>query len=90
MHKATVIRATFDASGDFAACRQAEQFLKDMGYSVGRMQGTDPRGILKGDFDIQKWRNLRDDDIAALHGRMTGDMRNGPVHINIEHATDAA
>ncbi|EKN01089.1 hypothetical protein MXAZACID_02249 [Acidocella sp. MX-AZ02] len=38
------------------------------GMSVGRLQRDEPRGILFGDFDIQKWRNLRPAERAALHG----------------------
>ena len=74
---------TFHGAGDFAACNDAEKFLASAGFSVGRMQRGDPRGILFGDFDIQKWRNLSQFDIAHLHGFMRGDMRNGPVTVTL-------
>lgn len=71
----------FSAEGDFAATRQAEAFLQRAGFSVGHSERGSPRGILFGDFDIQKWRNLRASDRAALHGQMTGDGRHGPIRI---------
>lgn len=75
---------TFTTPGEFVACREAEAWCKANGISVGRMQGHDPRGLLRGEFDIQKWRNLNAKERKALHGRMTGDMRNGPVTVSIE------
>lgn len=80
---AIAYRHTFVATEDFAATREAEAWCKARGISVGTMQGPDPRGLLVGDFFIAKWRNLSRDERAALHGTMTGDGRNGPVHINL-------
>lgn len=65
------------------ACHAAEKWCADNGYSVGRMQGPSPRGLLRGNYDIQKWRNLRSDERAALHGVMVGSMRTGPVTVRI-------
>lgn len=79
----TQARFVFNEGGEFEACRSAVRFLESRGFSVGRMQGHDPRGILLGDFDIQRWRNLRPSDREALHGVMTGSMRNGPVTVRI-------
>jgi hypothetical protein len=76
-------RLTFCDAGDFAAERRAVALLENHGFSVGRMQHREPRGILFGNFDIQKWRNLSAAERAALHGVMTGDMRNGPVIVEI-------
>jgi hypothetical protein len=73
----------FDEPGDFRANEAAERWLDENGYSVGRMQGSAPRGILRGDFDIQKWRNLSDAERDALHGTMTGDFRDGPITVRI-------
>ena len=68
---------------DFAASRAAEAWCAEHGYSVGRMQHSDPRGILKGDYDIAKWRNLNARERKALDGHMVGDMRHGPVTVTI-------
>lgn len=74
---------TFDQAGDFEAMHRAEQFLTAAGFSIGRMQGPAPRGILFGAYDIAKWRNLNAGQRDALHGEMTGSMRNGPVTVRI-------
>lgn len=63
------IRVTFPTDDD------AERALEDAGFSLGRMQRDAPRGILFGDFDIQKWRNLSARDRAALDGHL---CRHGP------------
>jgi hypothetical protein len=70
--------------GDFCAMYAAEAWCRDHGISVGRNQRGAPRGLLIGDFDIQKWRNLRPEERTALHGRMTGNMRDGPVVISLD------
>lgn len=72
---------TFENSKTFQACRDAEEWCAALGLSVGRMQAHAPRGLLWGDFDIAKWRNLNAKERAALDGRMTGDFRNGPVFV---------
>jgi hypothetical protein len=53
---------TFDRFDD------AVQSLKDAGYSVGRFQGTSPIGFKKGDWDIQKWRNLYPEHKGQMDG----------------------
>lgn len=74
----------FKERGDFAAVNIAEAWCAERGISVGRMQGTEPRGLLRGDFDVQKWRNLDDAERAALSGVMTGDMKHGPVFVTLK------
>jgi hypothetical protein len=75
---------TFHSIGyDFSAMTAAENWCKENGISVGRMQGPSPRGLLRGDFDIAKWRNLSKREKAELHGQMTGNMRNGPVTVEM-------
>lgn len=63
----------------------AEKYLEQRGFSVGRTQRDEQRGILLGDFDIQKWRNLRPADRAGLHGVMQRTLRgpNSPAAITI-------
>jgi len=73
----------FTGMSAFEASRAAEAWCAGRGISVGAMQGRAPRGLLVGDFDIQKWRNLSRKQIDALHGQMTGDFRNGPVRVSL-------
>jgi hypothetical protein len=78
------MKATFDRSGDFAAMTDAEGWCKFRGISIGRMQRGDPRGLMRGHFEIAKWRNLYEHERLALDGTMTGDMRNGPVTVTLD------
>jgi len=78
------IKVVFLQTGDFQAMHSAQDWCKERGISVGHMERGSPRGLLRGDFDIAKWRNLSPSERYALDGRMTGDMRNGPVVINIK------
>lgn len=77
------MKITFPQIGYFRACRLAEEWCKENGISVGPMQRGDPRGLMRGDISIAKWRNLNDQDRAELHGQMTGNMREGPVVITL-------
>jgi hypothetical protein len=77
------MKTTFAQTGDFSAMNEAEKFLEANGYSIGSCERGSPRGILKGDWTIAKWRNLDKTDVAAMHGKMTGDMRNGPVLVEL-------
>jgi hypothetical protein len=79
----------FKQTGVFVACMAAEQWCRDNGFSVGYMERNSPRGILHGDYAISKWRNLSPVQRKALHGTMTGDMRNGPVFIELTDAPAA-
>lgn len=81
-----MIRETFTGTRDFEANDKAEAWCEAHGLSVGRMQGAEQRGILLGNFDIQKWRNLNHGERMALHGVMSGDMRRGPVHVDLKPA----
>ena len=68
-------------AGDFAAVRRAEQLLQAHGFSVGVTQRGSSRGIMFGDYIIQKWRNLNVAERAALHGILDGDRSS---HAQIE------
>lgn len=71
----------FDADGTFGAVTNAQNFLKENGYSVGSMQRHAPIGVAKGDVDISKWRNLGP-DVKDLDGVMVSDsFREGSVTV---------
>lgn len=75
----------FDEQGEFAAMNAAEAWCAGHGLSVGQMQRGAPRGLLMGNFEVAKWRNLTREERAALHGLMTGDMRHGPINVHLHH-----
>lgn len=79
-----MIRETFSGERDFEAMYKAEAWCEEHGLSVGRNDRHDQRGILLGKFDIQKWHNLNHAERMALHGVMSGDMRRGPVHVDLK------
>lgn len=60
----------FEGSGDFQSYFAATKWLDDNGYSYGSMCAPMPIGILKGSFQIAKWKNLTNAEIAALDGIM--------------------
>lgn len=80
----------FNEVGDFAATKAAERVLTAAGFSVGRSERGAPRGLLLGDFDIQRWRNLNKAERDALHGQVTGDGRNGPIFIHLSSCAPEA
>lgn len=81
------MKIVFDQRGTFEAMRAAEQWCRDNGISCGSSQVMAPRGLLRGDFCISKWRNMSKAEIAALDGTMSGDMREGPVTITMRDLT---
>lgn len=74
---------TFNETGDWAALRAAENWCKENNVSIGTMQAGSPRGLMRGDYQIAKWRNLDNSDKKSLDGQMTGDMRHGPITIEM-------
>ncbi len=76
----------FNETGTFAAVHAAEQWCAENGIAVGTMQGPSPRGLMYGDWDISKWRNMSKQEQAQCHGTMTGDMRHGPVVVEIDES----
>jgi hypothetical protein len=73
----------FSAKGDFEAMDEAETFLSERGFSIGTNQRGAPRGVMFGDYSIEKWRNLNKREISELHGTLVGDGRNGPLTLTI-------
>ena len=73
----------FAQGEDFAASNAAEAWCKARGVSVGEMQRDAPRALMYGDFDIGKWRDISRAELKTLDGTMEGDMRNGPVIVQL-------
>lgn len=75
---------TFDEKGTFAAYNAAKKWLKENGYSYSPSCANAPIAIMKGNYNIAKWKNLTDDEIKQLDGKVVGEMREGPVIVHIE------
>jgi hypothetical protein len=72
---------------DFSAMRAVERWCERNGYSIGRTQRGSPIGVLKGDYDIQKWRNLSKQQRADLDGVITwkdGTPRDGTAVLTLK------
>lgn len=82
------MKILFDQSGDFQAMRAAEAWCDARGIAVGAPQQGAPRGLLVGYYQIAKWRNLTASERRELKGTMTGDMRRGPVTIDLQGDED--
>ena len=74
----------FEGKEDWEATRKAEEWLKEEGYSFGTMQAGAPRAIKKGDYFINKWRNLSSEEKRDIDGTMEGNERYGPVTVKIK------
>ena len=67
----------------FGAYREAEDILKEQGYSIGSMCRSEPIGFApKNQYrHISKWDNIHRDEWSLLHGVMVtdGGFRDGGV-----------
>lgn len=81
--KGQAMKKVFDATGPFEAERAAEEWRKERDIAVGSMERNQPRGLAFGPYVISKWSNLRPHERNSLDGTMTGDMRHGPVTIEL-------
>ena len=79
------MKQVFEGAPDsFEAVRKAEEFCRVLGFSWGSMCRDMPIALMKGDYQIAKWRNLSDRERKACHGIMTSpNFRDGPVTVEI-------
>lgn len=77
---------TFTQEGEFSAYEAAQRWCKENGYSCGSMQRDAPIGLLMGNWQIAKWRNLNSDERDRLDGTISciNSFREAPVHIVIK------
>ncbi|MBA6068357.1 hypothetical protein [Pseudomonas mosselii] len=82
--KPFVFTKTFDQEGTFQALYAAQNWLRENGYSYGSTCRDQPIGVMKGEWDIAKWRNLSRQDIAGLDGVLFGSPCNGPIELKLK------
>ncbi|TAL82059.1 MAG: hypothetical protein EPN62_05730 [Candidimonas sp.] len=83
------MKKVFDApGGDFEACRDAEAWCEARDIAVGTAERDQPRGLIDHPCIIAKWSNLRPHERARMNGTMSGDMRYGPVTIELDGNED--
>jgi hypothetical protein len=83
-----MFKKVFSETGAFKALYAAQRWLAENGYSYGPTCVMHPAPILKGDYVIAKWRNLTKKEIKALDGWLDGDLREGPVTVQLKAAPD--
>lgn len=83
--KKVVNTMKFEADGDdFDAITAAENYLKELGYTIGSMQRDAPIAFAKADKIryISKWHNIGEEDYPRIEGIIVSDdMRNGDVEL---------
>jgi hypothetical protein len=84
----SVFKKVFTGHVPFEAMNACRAWLDERGYSYGSTCVMNPTGVLKGDFDIAKWRNLTRKEIAALDGQINGNTRDGPVTLVLKSTPD--
>lgn len=82
----STFQKTFTGDAPFEAMNACRKWLEERGYSYGSTCVMNPTGVLKGDFDIAKWRNLTRKEIAELDGQIIGNTRQGPVTLVLKSA----
>jgi hypothetical protein len=63
-----VYAVEFVPSTGFDAINNAREYLKDLGYTIGSMQGSYPIAFATGVNYISKWDGLSGSDIPRLDG----------------------
>lgn len=71
----------FEGDGsDFSAARQAEQWIRARGWSVGPTDRSHIRAVMFGpDWVIAKWRNLTECERGRTDAVLQGSGRKGPL-----------
>lgn len=68
----------------FRAWNAARDFLLAQGFSVGKMDGRKPLGLIHGAHFIPKWRFLSKRQIETFHGLIaSGSHYRGPVRVQL-------
>ena len=85
--KPVIIKKEFHEEGDFQSMYAAQHWLKENGYDYGSSSVLNPTAIMKGNYDDYplpwKMKNFTAKEKKMVHGIITGDMRNGPVKIEL-------
>lgn len=85
-HSGGDLPIVFESTGEeFSALIAARAEIERRGWSVGRNQRSDPRGVIfEPGRDIAKWRNLSLDERAACDACLVGSGRSGPLILTKE------
>lgn len=78
----------FNEHGHFKALEACERWLYERGYSYSSASKCCPVAVLKGRYDIAKWKNLSRAEIHMLDGQITGDIRKGPLTLLLKIAPE--
>jgi hypothetical protein len=62
------LEKVFDQPDRFESVDAAYNWCRAEGFSVGAMESGSPRGLKRGDWQIEKWPNLDRDDLTKFDG----------------------
>lgn len=71
----------FESPETFGALEAAREWCRERGVSYGSTEGKSPIGLLIGDYNISKWRNMTPRERAQLDGHLEGSARHGPIRL---------
>lgn len=84
-----MFKKTFDCPDTFNSLYAAQNWLAERGYSYGPGSVMCPMPVLKGDYQIAKWKNFTKQEIAQLDGKIDGNFRDEPVTVTLKVAPSA-
>ena len=79
-----VKKVNIKVEGTFSSVYEAEKRLRELGYKIGSMSGSEPIGFADADQYnyISKWYNMTSEEHNLLDGVMiSNDWREGSVDI---------
>ena len=87
MKRKIIKQETFKVEGTFQSMYAAHSWVKEQGYDYGSSCVGHPTAVMKGDYYSyglpHKMKNFTAKEKRAVHGIITGDMREGPVTVSI-------
>jgi len=87
MRKIVIEQKEFKVDGTFHSMYAAESWLREKGYTSGSGCVGHPTAVMKGnyyDYNLpHKMKNFSKKQTASVHGIMKGDIRDGPITVEL-------
>lgn len=85
LNRKVSIKKEFTGPGTFEAYYNADEWLRENGYSFGSACGSfQPIAIKNGEYNLpQKWKNFSIAEKKSVDGVLIGNLREGPMTVYI-------